>query len=192
MGLIPACAGKTARAKSRCPMKKAHPRVCGENPMRMQSIGDAKGSSPRVRGKPGFMVPIVFAPGLIPACAGKTFRGDFEGCAVEAHPRVCGENPLFLSPRITTRGSSPRVRGKPRQAGKSFLIRGLIPACAGKTRASVIGVSFSGAHPRVCGENSLPSQAGLTCPGSSPRVRGKPTISSSGRSKTVVLMPKSY
>ena len=71
-GLIPACAGKTFLAKRAHVSRPAHPRVCGENAT-VRKIGKTGGgSSPRVRGKPGFTVPTVFAPGLIPACAGKT------------------------------------------------------------------------------------------------------------------------
>ena len=72
-----------------------------------------------------------------------------------------------------TWGSSPRVRGKPPQRALIAFIRGLIPACAGKT------VSFQGmnvprpAHPRVCGENVPPAHVSRFIKGSSPRVRGK-------------------
>ena len=74
-GLIPACAGKTARLTFSASAVWAHPRVCGENRCPGWRPVDSPGSSPRVRGKPGFMVPMVFAPGLIPACAGKTRHG---------------------------------------------------------------------------------------------------------------------
>ena len=51
-GLIPACAGKT-RCLGRVPvLRRAHPRVCGENPTGMYARAYLTGSSPRVRGKP--------------------------------------------------------------------------------------------------------------------------------------------
>ena len=50
---------------------------------------------------------------------------------------------------------------------------GLIPACAGKTMASLRSFRHCPAHPRVCGEN-IASSFGVNCEsGSSPRVRGK-------------------
>ena len=51
-GLIPACAGKTARAAYGPPISRAHPRVCGENMSCCAAWGTDVGSSPRVRGKP--------------------------------------------------------------------------------------------------------------------------------------------
>ena len=50
-----------------------------------------------------------------------------------AHPRVCGENVADATVESLYDGSSPRVRGKPRDIEKAFLTGGLIPACAGKT-----------------------------------------------------------
>ena len=51
---------------------------------------------------------------------------------------------------------------------------GLIPACAGKTCRVARVPRRTGAHPRVCGENSVPGLARERGFGSSPRVRGKP------------------
>ena len=54
---------------------------------------------------------------------------------------------------------------------------GLIPACAGKTSMRITSEAVTGAHPRVCGENTrIVGASGMTS-GSSPRVRGKRTFS---------------
>ena len=71
--------------------------------------------------------------GLIPACAGKTHMFDSVNKALEAHPRVCGENENSFAFLIYAGGSSPRVRGKLGEAFIPVLTKGLIPACAGKT-----------------------------------------------------------
>ena len=71
-------------------------------------------------------------------------------------------------------GSSPRVRGKRAVAAQVRGPEGLIPACAGKTDASVFGGGVGEAHPRVCGENIEPKIMPNPALGSSPRVRGKP------------------
>mgnify|MGYP001641415449 CR=1 FL=1 len=93
--------------------------------------------------------------GLIPACAGKTWSLSSPIGSSGAHPRVCGENYRGRAGGVKEYGSSPRVRGK-RVAGCCCCERaGLIPACAGKTAGALIGEGEAGAHPRVCGENSL-------------------------------------
>ena len=51
VGLIPACAGKTAAVSCSGCKRRAHPRVCGENCQGEHSLQVYVGSSPRVRGK---------------------------------------------------------------------------------------------------------------------------------------------
>ena len=111
-GLIPACAGKTTRFSRRLGYCPAHPRVCGENPLASCPNSRGRGSSPRVRGKPGQSRYARPCRGLIPACAGKTVAEGVEAVILTAHPRVCGENQRAKSFVPTESGSSPRVRGK--------------------------------------------------------------------------------
>ena len=111
---------------------------------------------------------------LIPACAGKTFlslRGETDG---GAHPRVCGENTRARLRILLLQGSSPRVRGKRAITVYPPFSRGLIPACAGKTKMLNRTSLTLWAHPRVCGENWAFLLLPLRMFGSSPRVRGKP------------------
>ena len=49
--ITPACAGKTFQRKFRTVYKKDHPRVCGENTLKIEESLDWQGSPPRVRGK---------------------------------------------------------------------------------------------------------------------------------------------
>ena len=153
--LIPACAGKT-RTRPHSPGRAgAHPRVCGENLPGDQPPRPALGSSPRVRGKRGLQRrPRGFA-GLIPACAGKTPMQALALARFSAHPRVCGENALPGPVGRDDDGSSPRVRGKHEASMPHVQLRGLIPACAGKTDDTGGETRVIGAHPRVCGENRL-------------------------------------
>ena len=172
-GLIPACAGKTWLAGKKRHEKGAHPRVCGENYMnRLTDVQDT-GSSPRVRGKRRQTRPSVRRVRLIPACAGKTWTSYLVICLAPAHPRVCGENSAGKASVSLREGSSPRVRGKHVPSDDFYRWRRLIPACAGKTLCDVILPCRSRAHPRVCGENSIPMECRFTVQGSSPRVRGK-------------------
>ena len=125
---------------------------------------------------------------LIPACAGKTPWRTRSPPSSRAHPRVCGEN-IPRPPRsIRSRGSSPRVRGKPSETTRTVRIAGLIPACAGKTsRASKSGTHLR-AHPRVCGENLVSTKGTAKSTGSSPRVRGK-RVEPRSRALTFGLIP---
>ena len=172
-GLIPACAGKTSRARTLEYLTWAHPRVCGENGLAYGTPVLRLGSSPRVRGKPHDARRARGASGLIPACAGKTPSSPRSSGAGEAHPRVCGENRGGWGGRRAQRGSSPRVRGKPRGPAAHRAPPGLIPACAGKTRWICSRLWVLPAHPRVCGENRLRGFSRVRAWGSSPRVRGK-------------------
>ena len=110
---------------------------------------------------------------LIPACAGKTRRLWAWRPPSPAHPRACGENVLAASSASSTPGSSPRVRGKPPCERAGPPVRGLIPACAGKTSARSGTRATRRAHPRACGENVMLVRGSNGIVGSSPRVRGK-------------------
>ena len=147
--------------------------MCGENSTSAASSATRSGSSPRVRGKPLDREPLVPSGRLIPACAGKTSSCGASCCPWAAHPRVCGENRHTNAESRSDGGSSPRVRGKPHHGLRVRLPVGLIPACAGKTGGGLGGAGPHGAHPRVCGENTLVESGSTLRRGSSPRVRGK-------------------
>ena len=112
---------------------RAHPRVGGENAVMNHPAAAALGSSPRGRGKPPRRVALPTPGGLIPAWAGKTFRGWCRSLSCPAHPRVGGENVRRLWRRGRRWGSSPRGRGKHLSAMFDRSAGGLIPAWAGKT-----------------------------------------------------------
>ena len=131
--LIPAHAGKTRQAGRAFPNNAAHPRSRGENPLTGRCPASGVGSSPLTRGKrrdrhggPG-------SRWLIPAHAGKTERviAPLFGC--KAHPRSRGENTMGTMCSAAPTGSSPLTRGKHFPALLVGVIRGLIPAHAGKT-----------------------------------------------------------
>ena len=133
IGLIPAWAGKTFHKSPSTRHNGAHPRVGGENLIGGWGSDTMVGSSPRGRGKPRFLFPLLGSPRLIPAWAGKTrVRRD----------ALSGES-----------GSSPRGRGKPLGGGVRARSHRLIPAWAGKTKRSLARRSRTWAHPRVGGEN---------------------------------------
>ena len=110
--------------------------------------------------------------GIIPACAGNRVVGGSNCTKSRDHPRVCGEQSLAsLTDRIQ-KGSSPRVRGTAWSETREAIADGIIPACAGNSERWYETNPSLGDHPRVCGEQFLPSGAKSVCSGSSPRVRG--------------------
>ena len=114
-------------------MNGAHPRVCGENIVKVISLLPSLGSSPRMRGKRMPFSTLSEDAGLIPAYAGKTMRRNQSRSSGGAHPRVCGENVEVAMRGRHITGSSPRMRGKPVVAPVMDRSSGLIPAYAGKT-----------------------------------------------------------
>ena len=88
------------------------------------------------------------------------------------HPRACGVYLCSQKALLFRHGSSPRVRGLPRELGAWKCEGGIIPARAGFTvYLSLVGVCW-GDHPRACGVyGAVGAFDGLGL-GSSPRVRG--------------------
>ena len=86
---------------------------------------------------------------------------------------MCGEKIRVASPRITQRGSPPRVRGKVAERCYTDCACGITPACAGKRTRRLQMRQDERDHPRVCGEKQLVLSAEVQKLGSPPRVRGK-------------------
>ena len=148
--------------------------MCGENSCPAITWPPPEGSPPRVRGKPALLSISPFSGRITPACAGKTISETLGRDAREDHPRVCGENSLFSSLFSGSKGSPPRVRGKPFARFSPPLFSRITPACAGKTISTACNFRKTKDHPRVCGENRYSDALARTLPGSPPRVRGKP------------------
>ena len=171
--LIPARAGKTSARDDPWLGLTAHPRAGGENKPASALTWTASGSSPRGRGKR----PARRGPRrrirLIPARAGKTGWRCVWPRNSGAHPRAGGENAARRVLRGTSRGSSPRGRGKPLMPWQRQVADGLIPARAGKTHGVPWPLASPAAHPRAGGENLDNRERAGDDAGSSPRGRGK-------------------
>ena len=131
------------------------------------------GSSPRVRGRPAVPVLHRLEAGLIPAGAGQTFNGSPPTPEAGAHPRGCGADAVARENRLSTEGSSPRVRGRLTTRPALRECRGLIPAGAGQTILPQVLRRAMRAHPRGCGADWRLGTIMLIARGSSPRVRGR-------------------
>ena len=140
-GITPAYAGKRmlyARAVRR---DRDHPRVCGEKPGRPFTKTSSMGSPPRMRGKGPAAATDLPGPGITPAYAGKSTSASLRISWSRDHPRVCGEKIRVASPRITQRGSPPRMRGKGGSSSFWRLLVRITPAYAGKSSSGVQGLS---------------------------------------------------
>ena len=175
-GLIPAHAGKTRLQVRVLSEARAHPRSRGENNHRNIRSVSRRGSSPLTRGKHGYSFITVTIPGLIPAHAGKTGGDRGERSHGGAHPRSRGENRRVHHTQQLHPGSSPLTRGKLRDSLFARVVRGLIPAHAGKTTTLLGTLAASRAHPRSRGENGSRLLARSSHPGSSPLTRGKRSV----------------
>ena len=89
------------------------------------------------------------------------------------HPRVCGEKSWSLYGLSRKRGSPPRVRGEDYTVDDSYSLKGITPACAGRSQRALARAVRGLDHPRVCGEKSGALLSIQYSGGSPPRVRGE-------------------
>ena len=152
-GIIPACAGSTPRMSSRRLARRDHPRMRGEHEVQGGRRLTARGSSPHARGALSESRPVPRPTGIIPACAGSTAQDPlFQPCSGD-HPRMRGEHKAQAVDGYFQTGSSPHARGALRQVHARRRREGIIPACAGSTRACGTTWCVSGDHPRMRGEH---------------------------------------
>ncbi len=150
---IPACAGNTNPTHPRSDQSPVHPRVCGEHRVTDVEVGNAAGSSPRVRGTRADPACARVRSRFIPACAGNTAAACEASWPGAVHPRVCGEHGQCIGKIRRVFGSSPRVRGTHSHERQRHLPARFIPACAGNTGHGRARPGSSAVHPRVCGEH---------------------------------------
>ena len=187
VGIIPACAGNTIDRADGHSADRDHPRVCGEHASGSGSFFGGSGSSPRVRGTPHVHEPPSCVCGIIPACAGNTWKFRRSKGYFRDHPRVCGEHFNAVRSATSPQGSSPRVRGTLLPSRWSTISHGIIPACAGNTVSAISSLPPNRDHPRVCGEHRFVRPSVVSGSGSSPRVRGTPAVARRARSGTGII-----
>ena len=91
---IPACAGEARGLRYRNRPVRVHPRVCGGSAGRQRRPDQARGTSPRVRGKRARVMIRMLYEGYIPACAGEAAADVRAVPGRQVHPRVCGGSEL--------------------------------------------------------------------------------------------------
>ena len=134
------------------------------------------GSSPRLRGTPGFSTPPLRQQGIIPALAGNTHTDSWSAATNGDHPRACGEHSTGTVLSWLSMGSSPRLRGTLWPNSVSSNMNGIIPALAGNTTMGTRRTAGCRDHPRACGEHAYTATRDMPASGSSPRLRGTQTV----------------
>ena len=151
--IIPARAGPTHCLSCDGSDSTDHPRSCGANVTPITRYKQPRGSSPLVRGQPADVAPSAGQIRIIPARAGPTSKRRPAPATNSDHPRSCGANLVFCFRLVFCLGSSPLVRGQPRDSS-GFADGGrIIPARAGPTLPQAIRSALTQDHPRSCGAN---------------------------------------
>ena len=88
-----------------------HPRVCGEEHLRVKKAIWLCGSPPRVRGGADRVYAGEGGTRFTPACAGRSVVDTIIYNTPAVHPRVCGEESYCVLSGACSYGSPPRVRG---------------------------------------------------------------------------------
>ena len=166
LGIIPADAGSTSYIEMTLQNGRDHPRGCGEH-----------ADWPRLPP----------APGIIPADAGSTWFKNRIWLWPRDHPRGCGEHDDLACMDTPPHGSSPRMRGAPKQTQRPTRKPRIIPADAGSTQGSALFAAGSQDHPRGCGEHTVMWSMSRPTVGSSPRMRGAPSISTRTKQKLRII-----
>ena len=150
--IIPAYAGSTGSYRPARPCREDHPRIRGEHPVTLVTMGSNMGSSPHTRGALEHTHALAGRRGIIPAYAGSTGPLVDLHFRFPDHPRIRGEHIIGSIGMVIGWGSSPHTRG----ARGGGVVGGLCPWD----------------HPRIRGEHSPDSTAPCREHGSSPHTRG--------------------
>ena len=149
-----------------------HPHACGEYFATASRVLGSSGSSPRVWGIQTEPDPGGPPPRFIPTRVGNTRRPAMYRAQTTVHPHACGEYISWVSLRMSTSGSSPRVWGIPIGDAVHQMQGRFIPTRVGNTPRQAEPCPPIPVHPHACGEYRPASDSARYKAGSSPRVWG--------------------
>ena len=176
--ITPACAGNTHILTVHHTHTWDHPRLRGEYSSSMLAFFPMEGSPPLARGIPICTWKTYIHHGITPACAGNTLIPLVTVRPVWDHPRLRGEYCPSCIVLISSLGSPPLARGILCEEGTSRIKRGITPACAGNTWASLFLSGLPRDHPRLRGEYNGNAFILSRIWGSPPLARGIPLFPS--------------
>ena len=110
--ITPTCAGKSFKQSILYDAGKDHPRMRGEKNTSKIAVHFRKGSPPHARGKALRPISLDTAPGITPACAGKSPPAPRVASCAGDHPRMRGEKSTNSTKHNNVKGSPPHARGK--------------------------------------------------------------------------------
>ena len=171
--ITPAYAGKSLFPCWLPPVRKDHPRLCGEKTNTCILVSCDSGSPPPMRGKADFQIWPHVAVGITPAYAGKRRPPQNAIVTKRDHPRLCGEKCVQNSGSSRFKGSPPPMRGKVFFSGWILDQVRITPAYAGKSSTAYPDQANQGDHPRLCGEKRSKFLRLPPILGSPPPMRGK-------------------
>ena len=148
----------------------------GEHRHRRGTGSRPRGSSPHARGAQGRERTAASSSGIIPACAGSTSKVSVNAVLRGDHPRMRGEHVRAHAWQDYIAGSSPHARGAHLISLLWVVKPGIIPACAGSTRALPPARIIFRDHPRMRGEHFASQKNRPSGAGSSPHARGAPRV----------------
>jgi len=90
-----------------------HPHACGEDGAQVAISTEAFGSPPRVWGRRWSCPTFIWGGRFTPTRVGKTSSGTPLFRSASVHPHACGEDAGSTHPIARSRGSPPRVWGRP-------------------------------------------------------------------------------
>ncbi len=151
--IIPACAGSTVDGKPPRSASTDHPACAGNTRPRPRRSPATRESSMHARGARGHRRRSITMSRIIPACAGSTDPALTDAAAPQGHPRMRAEHILDKSLTVTLQGSSPHARGALGRLPGRHRSPGIIPACAGSTRAMRSPRRRRRDRPRMRGEH---------------------------------------
>ena len=131
--ITPACAGTTYIALAVSFVIWDHPRLCGNDQRHTRDRHLAAGSPPLVRERLSLADAGISFDRITPACAGTTRCKATPAACWRDHPRLCGNDFLFVHFFLLHLGSPPLVRERPRLSKSDRYCLGITPACAGTT-----------------------------------------------------------
>ena len=168
----PAGAGSTESAGEPSGLTSAYPRWCGEHNENWDTMSQAAGLPPLVRGALRHPADHQRRRRPTPAGAGSTTSHTRSRGWAAAYPRWCGEHygPMYWRTIIV--GLPPLVRGALGLSHIQLVLHRPTPAGAGSTGSGNAERSPARAYPRWCGEHSEAAYVLQSAGGLPPLVRG--------------------
>ena len=151
----PAYAGKIKDPAPCKGMGVVHPRIRGEDSSVKLIFHRDPGSPPHTRGRCENEPELKLLFGFTPAYAGKIKAGLDDERMSEVHPRIRGEDPVFIRREVVGVGSPPHTRGKSLAILFTIATLGSPPHTRGRSLAILFTIATLGSPPHTRGRLNI-------------------------------------